>query len=96
MSDAPWLTDPKYGGMSERSARLSYEAWERQGRTLLLPSMPPAPSPEEVARIKASVEDLIEDYRKASEAYVDWMKAFRVRQPKGFRAKRLGKTRGNG
>jgi hypothetical protein len=29
-SDKPWLTDPLYGGMSERSAQLSWEANQKR------------------------------------------------------------------
>lgn len=88
MSEQPWLTDPKYGGMSERSARLSYEAWVRQGkRTLPLAKVLPAPDAE-IALMKRSVGIQLDEYEAEIAAAAAWMAAWRARRPKGFRAKR--------
>lgn len=81
MSEQPWLTDPKYGGMSELAARRSYEAWVKQGSKPLRSGE----SEEAIARRFLAIEDLFEDYRRASAAYVAWMQDWVARRPKGFR-----------
>ena len=86
MSEKPWLTDPKYGGMSEIAAQRSYEAWVRQGRKTLpsVGTVLPA-SDEEIARRKGIVEDLLADVEQSQAAAIAWSKEWRARQHKGFR-----------
>ncbi len=88
MSDKPWLTDPKYGGMSENAARLSYEAWLRQGkRTLPRGTVLPAPDAE-IAVIKRSIAVQLNEYEAAIKAASDWHTNWLTTRPKGFRAAR--------
>lgn len=84
---APWLTDPKYGGMSPLSARRSYEAWERQGRKTLPSKRPPA-SDAEIAWHKRNIEAQLSEYAADIKAYAKWWKGWKSRRPKGFRATR--------
>lgn len=88
MSEQPWLSDPKYQGMSPSAAQRSYEAWERQGkRTLQRGKVLPAP-PEEIARIKRSIEVQLVEYEAAIAAAAAWSQDWKVHRPKGFRCKR--------
>jgi hypothetical protein len=83
----PWLTDPKYGGMSEEAARKSYEAWIRQGRKVL-PVKPPynPETDEQIALRKAQIEVQLREYEEALRAAVTWHREWRARQRKrGFR-----------
>lgn len=48
---------------------------------------PPA-SEEEIARVKRSVEQQLDDLEAASVAALDWWNGWKARQPKGFRATR--------
>jgi len=81
----PWLTDPLYGGMSERAARLSYEVSLRAPPRVLAN---PLASDAEIARRKLIVEDLLQGYADAIKAADEWMSAYKVRRPRGFRALR--------
>lgn len=94
MTEKPWLTDPKYGGMSEEAARRSYEAWVKQGRRVLtaVPRDPrPPAAPEEIARIKRSIEVQLDEYEQAIKAATIWMAEWKSRQ-RGFRAVRRNRA----
>lgn len=87
----PWLTDPKYGGMSELAARRSYEAWVKQGRKTL-PVKPPAESDEQIALRLLQIETMLAEYKTAIEAFAAWMAGWRARRRiSGFRALRRNK-----
>jgi hypothetical protein len=86
----PWLEDPQFGGMSERSARLSYEAWAKDGfRKPFSPQAPRPPAPDhEIAQIKASIAIQLDEFEQAIRKAVTWHSQWKARQPKGFRALR--------
>jgi hypothetical protein len=88
----PWLTDPKYGGMSEESARLSHESWVRQGRRVLTkyPRDPrPPQSDAAIELIKRQIEAQLSEYVQELNAYGDWMRNWRAKnRRKGFRRAR--------
>lgn len=42
----------------------------------------------EIALMKKQIETQLDEYAVALDAYDAWMAAWRLRQPKGFRAKR--------
>ena len=85
---APWLTDPKYGGMSPEAARRSYEAGQKRDRTILPTKRPPA-SDEEIARRKHEIETLLVEYETAVASYAVWFREWKGRQRRiGFRATR--------
>jgi hypothetical protein len=89
MSDKPWLTDPKYGGMSELAARRSYEAWVAQGRRVLPHKRPPA-SDEVIAKHKRIVETMLDEYEAELNAYARFLTKWRGKRPRKFRAHRRG------
>lgn len=92
MSDAPWLTDPKYGGMSETAARRSHEAWVAQGMRTLLPTGPALPeSDAAIALRKRNIETQLTEYETAIGEAVAWFNGWKARRPKGFRAVRRRK-----
>jgi hypothetical protein len=83
----PWLEDPQFGGMSERSARLSYEAWAKDGFRKPFTPRPAAPDAE-IAQIKTSIAVQLDEYEQAIKKAVTWHSQWKARQPKGFRALR--------
>lgn len=89
----PW-EHPKYGGMSEESARLSHEAWVRQGMRTLSPTPQPRPplSDSEIERIQLCIEDMVHEYDLALKAAAAWSIDWKQRRPKGFRRANQGKT----
>ena len=94
MTDKPWLTDPKYGGMSERSARLSHEAWVRQGcRPLPVLPDPPA-SDEQIALLKRQIEIQLAEYEAAIVAAVKWHQGWKAKRYTGFRCVEQNKQQG--
>jgi hypothetical protein len=99
MTDKPWHA-PLYGGMSEESARRSYEA------SLLRASPDPewVPAnpfdPDDFARRKVEVEALLTDYADVTRAACAWGADWLQRQqqnrqqsqPKGFKAMTRGEA----
>lgn len=85
----PWLEDPKYGGMSEESARRSYEAWERSGRKAAPSRGLALPAPDaEIARVKLNIGVQLDEYEQAVADALSWQEDWKDRRPKGFRAMR--------
>jgi hypothetical protein len=81
----PWLTDSMYGGMSEESARCSYEAWARQGSKPLKFKDPPA-SDREIEFRKRQIAVLLHERAAAIAAAAAWMDGWKSRQrQRGFR-----------
>lgn len=84
----PWLTDPMFGGMSEESARLSYQAWERQGfKPLQFKTDPLPPASEaEIEMHKARVEACLKDIEQAIAEAKAWGIQWRAKQrSRGFK-----------
>ncbi len=86
----PWLTDPKYGGMSELAAERSYRAWlaeggknRKQGFKIQEPW-----TDEEWARKKLEIETMMTEYEQAIQTAAQWSAEWRAKKPKGFRALR--------
>lgn len=91
----PWLTDPKYGGMSPASAKRSYEAWLEEGGVNRNPATAPR-DPELFDQaafdlLKKQIEIQLDEHEVAIHDFGQWMRDWRVRQPKGFKALRGAK-----
>lgn len=86
MTDKPWRTDPMYGGMSDESARLSYEAWVRQGRKPLPRHQYHLESDEKIELRKRQIEVQMKELEEAIAAARSWMTGWRAKQrSRGFK-----------
>lgn len=87
MSDEPWLTDPKYGGMSPQAARASYEAWLREGgpNRKASPVVKVGNEPQHALDLRRrQLQAMLEEYELELAAYDTWMKAWEARQQNRF------------